>query len=128
RLEGEHGTDQSLAHIGDQVVEAVALNLSAAGAAQVRVNDLHRVPAQLFRALHQRVLAPLALHVLVHLGHRRLANVDVRGARQMGGLDLTHRRLLPGSMLLAWTAPRSRPATPPGVSGPRGPPRGAGGA
>src|SRR5277367_1072891 len=67
RLDGENGADLALAHVRHQGSKSRTLNVSASGAAQIIVDDTRLAPAKLSGALHQSVLTPLALDVVLHL-------------------------------------------------------------
>src|SRR6516165_1679226 len=106
---GKNGADLTLADIGHQGLEPLALHVSASRAAKIVVDNAHVCPAMLLRALHQGVLAPLALDVVLHLCHGRLAHVDVGGSFQMCVVYLTHLYLLARWVVLG-LSPRWQPS------------------
>ncbi len=88
-LEGEHRTHMLIAHRGHEALEAGTGGAARARAAEVIVDDLHPLPAPRARMLGQGVLPPLTFEVLVHLRHRGLAHVHIRGALEMLRGDLS---------------------------------------
>jgi hypothetical protein len=58
--------------------------------AEVLVDDDNPLPAELPGARGERVLASLALQIVLDLGHRRLPHIDIGRLRQVLGGDLAH--------------------------------------
>ena len=89
-LQAQHDAGMTHRHLGDQVLEAVAIAGLGARQAQVVVDDMHALdgPAHRDRTIAQGVLALGALGVLEHLALRGLAHVDEGVAPQMVGVDL----------------------------------------
>src|SRR6478735_1054491 len=87
----EYGSDASLADRREQALEARPVN-SAARATEIIIDDLDNRPAELFGAIGEPILAPLALPVVHELIGRRLTDVDESGTREMVSCDLGHRR------------------------------------
>src|SRR5438045_213519 len=115
-LDREHRADVSGADCADQTIKAGAGD-AASRAAKVII-DLDAGPAELPSAIGERILAALALLVVDQLIGRRLANVDVGGAREVLSGDLGHCR---PPRLRAPRRSRSaglRPASPAVVAGP----------
>ena len=89
-LESEHDAGASHANLRDELLEALAVRRRRARLAEVGVDDDDAVarPAERDGALAQRVLALGALGILHDLPHRRLPDVQVRGASEMARGDL----------------------------------------
>lgn len=66
----------SLADAADQIAEAGAIHRPACGAAEIRVDHGYVPEAVAPSKVDERVLATLALEVLLHLRSRRLTDVD----------------------------------------------------
>ena len=65
--------------LGNQLLEAPAVGRAGAGLAQILVDDLDPLarPAEILGAIDQAVLQLGALLVMLDLGHRGLAHVDI---------------------------------------------------
>src|SRR5215469_1131530 len=116
-LDREHRADVSGADCADQTIKAGAGD-AACRAAKVIIDDLDASPAELPSAIGERILAALALFVVDQLIGRRLANIDVGGAREVLSGDLGH---CPPPRLRALRRSRSaglRPASSAVVAGP----------
>ena len=72
----EDGTDVSRAQHRHQPFEAGALGGPAGGTAEVVVDHIHSPEAAIPREIAEGILPPPALGVVLHLGHRGLADVD----------------------------------------------------
>jgi hypothetical protein len=83
-LQTEDGADASRAEHGDEALEAGSLDGSARRAAEVVVDHVNLAEAALTGEIHERVLPPLALHVFLDLGQRRLPHVDDGLASEQG--------------------------------------------
>jgi hypothetical protein len=93
-LEAEHDPGLAQTDVGDEALEPLAVGGAGAGLALVGVdhNDLIDWPAELDRALTQRVLTLSALGVGVHLSQRRLTHIEISVASEMLGADLGGQR------------------------------------
>src|SRR5712671_2040938 len=90
-FDGEYGADACLADRRQQTLEARPSD-AAARAAEIIIDNLNGGPSELFGAIGEPILAPLALPVVHELIRRRLADVDEGSAREMVSGDLGHRR------------------------------------
>src|ERR1700751_2313624 len=88
-LDREHRADVSGADCSSRT-SAIGAGDAASRAAKVIIDDLDASPAELPSAIGERILSALALLVVDQLIGRRLANVDVGGAREVLSGDLGH--------------------------------------
>jgi len=88
RLDAIDRADGARAEFGDQSLEAGSRGEAGARAAEIVVDDRDGGEAGGARGLGQGVLTLSALEVAQYLRHRRLADVDDGGARQMISADL----------------------------------------
>src|SRR5436190_794353 len=121
-LEREHQPDLPQPDLGDELLEAEPALARGARAAEVVVDDRARGgrPAELERALPERVLAGARLVVARELGRRRLAHVDDRPPAPVRIGDpraVTHRaRPPPGARAAAPAAVSPRAGARPAAS------------
>src|ERR1700674_856704 len=87
-LQSHHDSGASQAHLGDQVLEAFAIDGRGARVPEVRIDDDHLIepPSQCNGALAQVVLTLGALGVLKHLPQRRLAHVEISVSLKVSSL------------------------------------------
>ena len=83
RLDREHQPDPALAYSLEKRIKAGAVN-TGAGNPQIVIDDLDIPEAELFRMVGQRVLETLTLDVVLDLELRRLPDIDVGGALEVG--------------------------------------------
>src|SRR4051812_20034994 len=121
-LQRQHQADLPETDVGDQLLEPEAAVTRRARPAEVPVHHHHLLgrPAQLDRALAQRILARRGLHVALHLSRRRRAHTPPPPppAMRRGDLAASHRARPPPpgpAPARAAPSPRAgpRPATPP---------------
>src|SRR5208282_3743150 len=88
--EADHEAGVAEADLGDELLEAAAVAAAGAGFAEVFVDDLDPFtrPAEPDGAVDEPVLELGALPMMLHLVHRRLADVDVGPLGAMRRADL----------------------------------------
>src|SRR5580658_9024693 len=90
RFNRQHGAHASLADCSQQSLETRSDD--AARAAEIIVDNLDGGPAKLTSASGKTILPTAALMIVRQLIGRRLADVDIRAAREMLSRDLGHRQ------------------------------------
>src|SRR5664279_1766844 len=78
-VETDHQPRIAEADLSDQLLKSLPIRMPRARLAKILVNDMDPFtgPAEINSAIHQSILKLGALLVMLDLGHRRLANVDV---------------------------------------------------
>src|SRR4029077_19261777 len=91
RFDRQHGAHASLADCSQQALETRSGD-AAARATEIIVDNFDGGPAKLTSAIGKAILPMAALMIVHQLIGRRLANIDIRAAREMLSRDLGHRQ------------------------------------